>query len=69
MDKIEDQENGYTEPEHNLVNIPCTCCKHPQMYETDYSDWNDKYTLQCPVCNHESEIHYTVYDAILESQM
>jgi hypothetical protein len=69
MDQIEDQEEGYSEPEYNLINIPCNSCKHPQMLEVDFSDWNDCYSLQCPECKREREIHYTVYDAILEEYM
>jgi Bacterial RNA polymerase, alpha chain C terminal domain len=67
LDEIEDKESGFYEIENPLVNIPCSNCNHPQTHQTDYSDWNDCYTLKCPECSHEGEIHYTGYDTILES--
>jgi hypothetical protein len=48
-----------------LVPIPCSCGHH-EVYEKDYSDYNDCYTLECPKCKKETSIHYTGYDSILE---
>jgi hypothetical protein len=49
-----------------VIAIPCKICKHHELFETNYSDINDCYTLLCPNCKQERHIHYTVYDCIIE---
>jgi hypothetical protein len=46
------------------VNLPCECCKHPEMKETYYSDINDSYLFECTICQHEEWLHFTAYDAL-----
>lgn len=46
------------------VQLPCECCKHPEMKETYYSDINDSYLFECSICQHEAWLHFTAYDAL-----
>lgn len=68
MDRVYDILEGDDSAPFNTsipVEIPCECGHHEQM-ETDYSDWDDCYTLVCPKCKKETRLHYTAYDAIRE---
>lgn len=47
--------------------VPCYCgeCGHSGMKEMFYSDINDSYLLQCPVCQTEKMMHFSSYDIIM----
>lgn len=55
-----------SEGSHLVTECKCKACDS-FLIETDYSDYDDCYTLFCKKCNAELRLHYTAYDAWRES--
>lgn len=62
LDSIENELNN----NHHETECKCETCGS-LLFEADYSDYDDCYTLHCKTCNKELRLHYTAYDAWRDS--
>lgn len=58
LDSLDDNSHFQTE-------CKCSTCG-AFLFEVDYSDHDDCYTLLCMSCNQELRLHYTSYDAWMD---